>query len=157
MAKVGRKGKYESLIKPKFNEIKESLNGAASEEQVAKSLGISYSAWNKYKREHQEFYELVNAPRTQLIDNLKSALVKRALGYDYTEKKKVLRRGAGEDKAIIEEYTKHCPPEVNAICIALRMYDKSNAKDYDIQSQSIDIKKAELELKKWTLSKEGEW
>ena len=76
MAKVGRKGKYESLIKPKFNEIKESLNGGASEEQVAKSLGISYSAWNKYKREHQEFYELVNAPRTQLIDNLKSALVK---------------------------------------------------------------------------------
>ena len=46
MAKVGRKDKYESIIKPHLKDINEWLNDGASEKNIAKKLGIEYSTWN---------------------------------------------------------------------------------------------------------------
>ena len=87
---AGRNSKYETHIKPFFEKIDKMLNDGASEKQVAESLGISYGSWNNYKTQNPDFKELCDKPRTRLIDDLRSALVKRALGFSYEEKKQYI-------------------------------------------------------------------
>ena len=87
---AGRNGKYETHVKPFFDKIEKMLNEGASEEQVAKALGVSYSSFNNYKNKFPELNELCTKPRTELIGELRSALVKKALGFTYEEKKQYI-------------------------------------------------------------------
>lgn len=152
----GRKGKYEVSVKPFFKDIEKWLNGGATEKQCATNLGISYASWNNYKKTYPEFKELCEKPRTELVDDLKGALVKRALGFTYEEKKVYITRDAeGKEKKHTEITTKMALPDTTAIFGALKIYDPQKL-DYDIQAQSIDIKRQELELRK-LMAEESEW
>lgn len=144
----GRKGKYETHIKPHFKDIRKWLNQGATEKQVAENLDISYASWMNYKRDYEELKALCDEPRTELVEDLKGALVKRALGFTYEEKKAYKRRGDdGSEYTYVETQTKQALPDVTAIFGALKIYDKDKL-DYDIQAQSIELKRMEFELKK---------
>ena len=154
--KKGRKPKYETYIKPNFDKIDKMLNDGASEKQCAEALGISYASWNNYKVQYQEFGELCNKPRTKLVEDLRSALVKRALGFEYEESKIVTKKGDdGNVYGYKETYKKYSVPDTTAIFGALKIYDDKKL-EYDIQAQNVDLKKQELELKK-ALAEMKDW
>lgn len=152
--KAGRKGKYETHIKPFFDKIDKMLNDGASEKQCAEALGVSYPAWNKYKQEYTELRELCSKPRTKLVEDLRSALIKKALGMK-VEKKKIYSKKDEDGKEV--KYTEitidELPPDVAAINLALKNYDRDN---WANDPQSLAIKREELALKK-ELAEFKEW
>ena len=153
MADVGRKSKYETHIKPYFEQIDKWLNGGASEEQCAKQLNISYATWGNYKKRYPEFKELCDKPRVDLIADLKSALVKRALGFTYEEKKQYITEDAnGSKKKHTEITTKQALPDTTAIFGALNIYDPDYVKDkkqHELKQQELELRRQMAEAKEW--------
>lgn len=151
--KRGRKGLYETHVKPFFEQIDKMLNNGASEEQVAEALGISYSSFNNYKKQYKELDELCSKPRVNLVDDLRSALVKRALGFKYEEKRQYITRDAdGNERKHTEIITKEALPDTTAIFGALNLYDENYVKDkkaHELKEQELELRKMALEMKDW--------
>lgn len=163
MAKRGRKGKYETDVKPHFAQIKEWLENGATERQIAENLGIGYSTFNRYKGENEELRELIKKGRQSVVLKLRGALIKRALGFNYQESKIVkeqvdlpdemknflIENGFEEfDQAKLiktEIANKFALPDVAALNLALKNYDKEN---WANDPQILDLRKQELELRK---------
>lgn len=150
---AGRKGKYETHIAPFFDRIRELLNGGASEQQVASALGVSYASWNNYKNEHEEFDALCKEPRTKLVEDLRSALVKRALGFSYEEKKQYITEDEnGNKKKHTEITTRQALPDTTAIFGALNIYDPDYVKDkkqHELKQQELELRKQMAEANNW--------
>lgn len=155
MAEVGRKSIYEEKIKSRFKDIKKWLEGGATERQVAKALGVAYSTFNKYKVEKMEFKELLKSvDRSEIVCELRSALLKKALGFTYEEKKQYIKADEdGKKNTYTEITTKTALPDVAAINLALKNYDKDN---WNNDPAAYELKKQELELRKQQIEKE-EW
>lgn len=153
MARVGRKDKYETFVKPRFKEIEKKLNEGATERNLAKYIGISYSTWNKYKVDHVEFRELCQKQRVTLIEDLRSALVKKALGFTYEEKKQYITEDdKGKKRKHTEITTKYSAPDTTAIFGALNIYDETYVKDkkaHELKEQELELRKQMLDDKNW--------
>lgn len=151
--KAGRKGKYETHVLPFFDKIDKMLNEGASERQMAEALDISYAAWNNYKVQYKEFGELCSKPRTKLVEDLRSALVKRALGFSYEEKKQYITEDEnGNKKKHTEITTKQALPDTTAIFGALNIYDDEYVKDkkaHELKQQELELRKMSVEFKDW--------
>ena len=163
MASAGRKGKYDTHVKPYLSEIQKWCN-SLTEEQICKRLGVGKTAWNEYKKTHSELAEAIKNGRSDLVSDLRSALIQKDKGYDYTETKvtterlkmpKVMRatlieagfREEDLDKVTVvkqEEAVKHASPDVAAINLALKNYDPEN---WANDPQMLQIRKKELELR----------
>lgn len=157
---AGRKGKYETHVKPFLDKIDKLLNEGASEEQVALSLGVSYASFNNYKRYYPELKELCEKPRTTLIQDLRSALVKKALGYTYEEKEQyikqevdpITKKPIGNPVMHTKIVTKQAQPDTTAIFGALNIYDEEYVKDkkqYDLKKQELELRRMIAENKDW--------
>lgn len=157
---AGRKGKYETHIKPNFEKIKEWLNGGASEEQVALALGICYATWNNYKNKYKEFDDLCREPRTPLILDLRSTLVKKARGFEYEEKEQyikqevdpITKKPIGNPVMHTKIVTKQALPDTTALFGALNLYDPDYCKDkkqYELKQQELELRKLSVEMKEW--------
>lgn len=165
MAKRGRKNKYETNIKPKLQLIQE-LSRTMTEKDIAKRFGVSYSgSWSEYKKKYPELSEALKNGRQNLVSELKSTLIKKAIGYDYSETKVITEKvklpeemysallDSGFTPEQIEQsqlvrtetYYKKMHPDVAAINLALKNYDKEN---WANDPQSLELKKKELELRK---------
>ena len=155
MAKRGRKSVYETLIKPRFTEINEWLRNGATEYQVYSNLGVGKDAYFKYKREKPEFNELITNAKKSLIIQLRGALMKRAMGYMYTETKTVTTtEDDGTETVRVERTEKYAHPDVAAINLSLKNYDPDNwANDpayVKIKQEELELKKKAFELNNWT-------
>lgn len=157
------KSKYEKYVLPRLADIQKWC-GEITEKEMAKQLGIAYSTFNKYKIEYKELSEaLKKGYENRLVPLLKSALKKRALGYKFKELKVIVeeRELPEELKEILieagfnpkdfrrvvrKEMTyKHMAPDVAAINLSLKNYDKDN---WANDPQMLALKREELELKK---------
>ena len=155
-AKGGRKSAYETRIKPRLSEISEWLANGATEKQIAHNLGIGVSTLEKYKASNAEFREFLKNGRRSLVLQLRGALVKKALGFDYTEttETKEVNLQTGElEVTKTEVKIKHAQPDVAALNLCLKNYD-SDAWAND--PQSLALKKEELEIKKKHIEK-NDW
>lgn len=153
MAKRGRKSAYETIIKPRFSDILKWLQSGATEKQIADNLGISQATWCKYKVENVEFTELIKKGRESLVTQLRGALVKRAMGFEYTEKKKYSKRDPdGQVFQYVEETTKTALPDVAALNLCLKNYDPE---DWANDPQALKIKREELELRREIAEKDN--
>lgn len=151
--KRGRRGLYETHVKPFFERIDKMLNDGASEEQVADALGISYSSFNNYKKQYKELADLCNKPRTNLVEELRSTLVKKALGFKYEEKRQYITEDAeGNKRKHTEIITRFALPDTTAIFGALNLYDDEYVKDkkaHELKEQELELRKMALEMKDW--------
>lgn len=145
--KSGRKDKYVTHVEPFFKKIDELLQNGASEKQVAEEyLNISYAAWNVYKQKHDEFRKLCEKPRTKVVYDLRSALIKVALGMKVKRIKKYKKVDEDGNIADYTEVTEdELPPNVAALNLALKNYDKDN---WANDPQNLRIKEMELEIKR---------
>ncbi len=80
------------MAKSKWDEIKEKLTliecwarDGLTDEQISNNLGISKTTFYKYKSQHFELCELLKKSKEIVDYEVENALLKRALGYDYTE------------------------------------------------------------------------
>lgn len=151
--KRGRKDAYETKIKPRFDEIREWLVNGASDENIYRNLGISYQTFYKHLNEKTEFSELIKNGRVAIVAQLRSALIKKAMGFEYQESKIIEREDpdTGEKVKTVETYNKKALPDVAALNLALKNYDPDN---WSNDPQGDKIKREELELKKQKLEKE---
>ena len=156
MAKMGRKSIYDTKIKPRFKDIEKWLKDGATELQVCKALGVGKSTWFRLKNEHMEFQEFVkNIDRTEIVLDLRSALLKKAMGFTYEETKRYIKKDmiTGHDTQYTEIAVKQALPDVAAINLALKNYDKES---WANDPQMLDLKKQELELRK-QMAEDKQW
>lgn len=151
--KAGRKSKYD-LVKENFPQIQKWLKDGLTEAQIAKNLGIAQSSWSLYKNQYSELTELIKSSRETVVDELRGALLKRALGFEYEERKTYRKV---EDDGKITEYTeitkKQALPDVAAINLSLKNYDKDN---WANDPQLLELRRLEFEFKK-KMAEDNNW
>lgn len=157
---AGAKSKYDTHVKPFFDKIEKLLNDGASEKQVADALGISYASFNNYKRDNEELRELCSKPRVKLVDDLRSALVRKALGFKYEEKEQYIKQEIdpttkqpiGNPVMHTKIVTKQSLPDTTAIFGALNIYDNDYVKDrkqYELKQQELELRRLTAENRDW--------
>lgn len=168
---MARPNKYETHVKSRFEEIKKWLELGATEKEIAKNLGIAESTFMDYKNKFSEFSEFLKENRKKPVEEIKAAMLKRALGFQYTEKKTIKQRiDFPDDLKVLfedngfnilnrferpvliktEETVKTALPDPTCGLILLKHWDKDkngNAK-WTGDPASLEIKKEELEIKK---------
>lgn len=143
---MGRPSKYDTEIKPYIADIKKAVESGATVEEIAAAFNINVSTLYKYKKEKSELKEAFTRARGKIVFDIKGALLKKALGYDYEEKKQYITEDAdGNKKKHTEILTKHMPPSETAGAMLLRNYDPEWL---DKDNISTELRKQELELKK---------
>ena len=147
---AGRKDYYKERIEPRLAEIKEWYSIGVSEEQVYKNLGVGRTTYYKYKKSKPELQEAIRSGVIPIVVKVRSALVKSALGFTYTEKKTYIKQepdGTGNIKPVsYEEITeRYAQPNVASCNLLLKNLDKDNWAN-DPQA----MRMRELELKQKT-------
>lgn len=145
--KRGRKSKYETDVLPFIDDIRKAVQSGATLDEVAAALGIATSTLCRYKNEKKELREAFARGRDKVVIEIKAALLKKALGYEYKEKKTVakLNKFGIPEVVAVEEYEKEQPPSETAAAMLLRNYDKEWL---DRDNASTDLKQQKLELEK---------
>lgn len=140
MAKKGRPNNYYKKVEPYLEKIKD-MALTMTEEQIASTLGVSYTAFRDYKRHYPSLVDSLKKGRADLVLELKSTLIKAAKGFNYEEKKLIKENGV-----IVREeiYIRASKPDVAALNLLLKNYDKDN---WSNDPQLIRIREKELELK----------
>lgn len=149
---AGRKNAYEETIVPRLDEIRKCLSKIPpmTERQTAVSIGVSYSTWNKYKKEKPEFAELIKKAREPVVQELYSAIGKLALGFTYAEKKTIKKNGKVLREETVEKYS---APNLGAIHLCLKNWAQGEwANDpamLEIKGKELKLREKELENKTW--------
>jgi len=146
------KSKWES-VKTKLHLVEKWARDGISEENIAKALGISVTTLEVYKKEQPEIVKALKKGKETLITELENALIKKALGYDYEEKKVYTKSENGTSVTYTEITKKHQPPDTGALFGLLKNKDPEH---YSDNPQMLQLKKQELELRE-RLAKEGNW
>ena len=142
-------GKYETHIKPAWNLIKQMCELGQSNAKIAENLGISEKTFYNYLSEHPEFAEHLAESRKKPVEMVKSALLKRALGYKYEEQTTVTS-GKG---TIVTTKTKHLPPDPTSCLMLLKHWARDEKWTSD--PQTLELKLQELQIKKEAAEKEN--
>ncbi len=140
-------------VQDKINLIEKWARDGLREDQIAKNLGISVTTLEKYKKEHPQIVKALKKGKQVLITELENALIKKALGYDYEEKKVYTKTEDGSTTTYTEITKKHQPPDTGALFGLLKNKDPENYAD---NPQMLEIKRQELELRK-RLAEEEKW
>lgn len=163
MAGKGRPNKYKTHVEPYLDKVKE-MALVMNEEQIAKTLNVGTTAFYDYKKKYPELREALKKGRRELVYELRSTLIQRAKGYDYTETKTVteeLKVPENVRAALIstgvkpedidnvkviktEVMKKHLHPDIAALNLALKNYDKEN---WANDPQMLALREKELALR----------
>ncbi len=150
----GRKSKYDEVILPRLEEIKELLAKGTSEKEIAKYLGISYTTWKTHKRKIASFSALVKDSRGKSIEDLERSMFESALGFTKKIKKamklkETIYENGKRTKEIerIEFYDEEIYIAPSVACAQFLL--KNWAKDrYSNNPAELEVKKKEFELNK---------
>jgi hypothetical protein len=129
--KPGPKGKYETHVKPRLNEIYEWLVKGNTDYSIADNLGICHESLIKYKDEYLELSSLYARARTERNKLVMNKMFLKATG----EKVQLRKQKATKDGDILDlTEEQYIPPDVNAADLFLR----NNDPDYK-SAKSIEI------------------
>lgn len=117
-----RKSKYETNILPRLKEIEAWARDGVPEDEMARRLNVAYSTFRKYK----QMFSALSAPLARTRDyvdlvEMVGAYKKRAMGYSYTETKKIYKVATDDEgrqiKVLdaIQETEKHVPGDPRAM------------------------------------------
>lgn len=141
------KSKYETHVRPNLDKVREWVENGATDEEVAKALRISMASLYSYKAKHKEFLEAFTRARTKIVIDIKNALLKKALGFEYVEERRIGKKDKnGENIITVEKYKRYCPPSETAAAMLLRNYDEtwsdSDNATAKLKKQAQDLKQA---------------
>ena len=143
---MGRPSRYEREVKPHLDDIRKAVEAGATDKEIAQAFGISLSTIYEYKKKYSDFSGAFARGREKVVIDIKAALLKKALGFEYEEEKRVGRKDKdGENVILVEKYKRYSVPSETAAAMLLRNYDE-NWRDND--NASVQLRKQEAELKK---------
>ena len=146
----GRPSNYEEKVATRFEDIRK-MALTMTEKQIAKTVGVGYSTWCEYKIKYPELQENLKKGRESLVLELKSALIQKAKGFNYTEKKIIKENGVVVRE---EEYTKFALPDVAALNLLLKNYDeqwRNDPAEYELKKRAIEVQEKKLEQNEFGL------
>ena len=154
----GRKSKYPEVQKRIPEIMAWRRQDGLSEKDVAAKLGIAPSTLEAYKTKYPEFAAALKEAKQAIISDVFSALLKRAKGYTYEEKKVYTRKEDTDtgvkDVTYTEITSKQEPPNVAACSLLLKNLDKEH--DWSDNPTMLEVKRQELQLRK-QLAEADEW
>ena len=143
---MGRKSKYDEFCAPRLEDVQKWVSAGATDEEVAKALNIGITTLYDYKKKYPKFAAAFARGRVQVVIEIKAALLKKALGFEYEEEKRVGRKDKdGENIILVEKYKRYSAPSETAAAMLLRNYDE-NWRDND--KASAEIRRQETDLRK---------
>ena len=146
---MARPDKYKTNVEPYLNEIKQMCL-SMTEAQIAETLGVSLAAWKRYKSHYEPLRAVLKKGRQTLVVELRSALIRRAKGFQYEERKVIKEQG----QPIREEiYTRTALPDVAALNLCLKNYDRdawaNDPQMLRIREKELELQERKLELNEW--------
>ena len=85
-----------------------------TDEQIAARIGITTSTLYDWKNKYSEFSEALKRGKEVVDIEVENALLKRALGYDYTEERVERSQDGGKKSIKTVQTVKHIPPDTTA-------------------------------------------
>lgn len=82
---MARPSKYDTHVKPKLLLVEAWARDGLTLEQIASNLGVALSSLCEYKNQYSELTEALKNGREVIDVMVENALLKAALGYNYTE------------------------------------------------------------------------
>ena len=147
-SKPGPKGKYESHVKPRLEEIYKWLVNGYTDYSIADNLGICHESLIKYKDEYLELSSIYARARLERNRLVMNKMFQRATG----EKVTLLKQKATKDGEIVDLVEEqYIPPDVNAADLFLRNNDpeyKSAKADISGQNITVNFQLADWEQKR---------
>lgn len=139
---AGRRSKYNE-VKERFEEIKKWCSIGATDKEIAANLGIHLATFYDYKNKKPEFSELLKAARRKPVEEIKAALFKKAIGFEYVEGQVTTDKDGRKTKTV---YKKQALPDATAAMMLLKHWAKDEGWTSD--PQMLDLKKEELQLRR---------
>lgn len=121
-AQPGQRGKYAKWLTPSGLELLGAwARDGCTDEDLAKKIGVAPSTFYDWKRRFPDIAEAVSKGKEIVDIKVENALLKRALGYTYTEvKKEGAVNGIKNGTAKVTVTEKTMPPNVAAIIFWLK-------------------------------------
>ena len=136
-------GKYDTHVKPKLLLVEAWARDGLTDVQICDNLGISVASFHNYKNEHLEFLEALKNGKEVIDIMVENALLKAAMGYEYTETK--------ETGNALEITNKYAQPNTTALIFWLKNRKPKEWRD----KQDIDLNvKGKLNINVTELSDE---
>lgn len=123
---MARPSKYETHVAPRLEEIKDWCRNGATDEEIAKRLGISIASFYNFKNQFLEFLEALKETKEIVDAQVENALLKRALGYEYKE---VTKKVVDGELKVTKVITKQVVPDTTAQIFWLKNREPSKWRD----------------------------
>lgn len=153
MARPGQNDVYSTHVEPYLKDIREWYK-TMTLGQIAQKLGVHRCTLHKYKGMYPELEEALTDGRNALIEDLRCAIKKRALGYDVeeTSTKETFSDEKGYTK-IVTTTMRHIPADLGSAHLLLKNLDP----DWH-DADAVTIRQRERELKiKQQKADSAEW
>ena len=135
---------YETNVEPYLDQIPEWYK-TMTVRQIATKLGVSKTTLYNYAKKHPELQTVLDGSKDSLVDDLKNAIKRRALGYDYEETTtRVTISEKNSEEIVTTTVKKHMPPDLGSIHLLLKNLDPDW---HDADQKTIQLKEKELEIK----------
>lgn len=106
------KGKYQEWLEPEgLLKLEGWARDGLTDEQIAKNMGVRTSTLYDWKKKYSEISESLKKGKEVVDRAVENALLKRALGYSYTETTKEL---VGTKMIVTKEVVKEVQPDTTA-------------------------------------------
>lgn len=137
---------YETHVEPFLDQIPEWYK-TMTVRQIATKLGVSKTSLYRYAAKYPELEQALAGAKDALVDDLKTSIKKRALGYSWTEvtQEKVLDEDTGVMVVVKEKtVTKHVPADLGSAHLLLKNLDPEW---HDADKITINQREKELQIK----------
>ena len=122
MADVGRKSGFNEKVRETILRL---IKDGKTEAQIAEVVGVCPRTLQNWKGKHIELMRAVRESKLAADELVEASLYSRALGYSHPETKAFMHEGC----VIVEEITKHLPPDTTAAMFWLRNRQPSRWKE----------------------------
>lgn len=106
------KGKYQKWLEPEGLSLLEGwARDGLTDEQIARNMNINPATLYDWKNKYPKISETLKKGKEIIDQQVENALLKRALGYEWTEEKV---EESDKDGRKVTRITRHVPAEVTA-------------------------------------------
>ena len=147
MTQKGRRGKYDTHVKPNLEKIREWRKVGATVEKICGVLGIAVSTWFDYEKKYPEFAETIKKGQEEYCLDLRGELAKLATKHTLETKKQYIKQDmeTGNKTQYTEITVKEVDADIAAINLLLKNLDRGN---WANDPQNLELRKQEFELRK---------